>query len=337
MGHVLLISPETFDYHLRIQDALREVGLQVTWSSDRLNNSTSYIVLIRYMPMLANFLFSNIFIKKLEQLDLKEITHVLVIKGEGISSQVMAKLHKILPGASFGYYLWDGISNVRNAKSIISKFHSVSTFDPVDAVKHRWHYRPLFGRDIVKNNFSVAKLFDWCFIGTIHSDRYKVINSLKKNNHTFKYFFYPYIQTRLVLIIRRILDLLLSFQPKNIYFTTPLTSKEIDKIISQSKAVLDIEHPNQNGYTMRSIEVLISGNKLITTNRSILESDLYHPSRVMILDRLNPILNSEFLKEKFKPIENSTYRYYTCVFWVKELLSLQDRAYLKLKSSEENI
>jgi hypothetical protein len=79
---------------------------------------------------------------------------------------------------------------------------------------------------------------------------------------------------------------------------------------------------------MRTIEVLISGNKLITTNRSILRSNLYDPSRVMLIDRTNPILNNKFLIEKFRPIEESIIQYYSCVEWAKELLDLQERLHL---------
>lgn len=327
-GHVLLISPKTFDYHLRIQMALQEMNFHVTWVSDRFNNSIIYILLLRYAPRLTNWIFSKKFTKKIDLHNLGTVTHVLVIKGEGLSNLVLENLHRRIPNASFGYYLWDGIANARNAKNIFDQFDSISTFDPIDAVKNSWHYRPLFGGNFVKKNSSENFLFDWCFIGTIHSDRHKVIKKIEKNNPSFKCFIYLYFQTRLVLIIRKFFDYSLWGKNTKVLFTSPLPREKMAEIINLSRAVIDIEHPNQHGYTMRTIEVLISGNKLITTNHSILRSNLYDPSRVMLIDRINPILNEKFLMEKFRPIDDSTIEYYSCVEWAKELLALQERLHL---------
>lgn len=323
-GHVLLLSPKTFDYHLKIQMALQGMNFHVTWASDRFSDSIIYILLLRYVPRITNWIFSKKFTEKLNLLNLGTVTHVLVIKGEGLSSLVLENIHKRIPNASFGYYLWDGIANARNAKNILDQFDSISTFDPIDAVKNGWHYRPLFGGNFVKKNSSEDFLFDWCFIGTIHSDRYKVIKKIEKNNPSFKCFIYLFFQSRLVLIVRKFFDYSLWGENAKIFFTSPLPRENMMEIINLSRAVIDIEHPNQDGFTMRTIEVLISGNKLITTNQSILRSNLYDPSRVMLIDRANPILNQQFLMEKFIPIDDSTISYYSCVEWVKELLALQE-------------
>ena len=50
-------------------------------------------------------------------------------------------------------------------------------------------------------------------------------------------------------------------------------------------AVLDIEHPKQVGLTMRTFEVLASGRKLITTNRSIINHEFYDPLRMCYRQR----------------------------------------------------
>jgi hypothetical protein len=77
---------------------------------------------------------------------------------------------------------------------------------------------------------------------------------------------------------------------------------------------------------MRTIETLLAGKKLITTNQSILDSDLYHKSRVLIIDRNDPIIDPDFLTSPFKAVPDSIRQNYSCTGWLCELLKLQDDA-----------
>ena len=70
-------------------------------------------------------------------------------------------------------------------------------------------------------------------------------------------------------------------------------------VVRSSRAVLDIQHFKQTGLTMRTLETLGAGKKLITTNPDVKEYDFYDEGRVMTIDRANPAaaLNLEFFRE----------------------------------------
>jgi hypothetical protein len=127
-----------------------------------------------------------------------------------------------------------------------------------------------------------------------------------------------------MLLLRRLLDWTLWLAPKGTLSTKPMTPIEVAQIVECSGAVLDVEHPRQRGFTMRTIETLLAGKKLVTTNANILESDLHHPSRVCVINRQKPEISSEFLDIPYLPVPDSIRSYYSCEGWATELLSLQD-------------
>jgi len=327
-GHVLLVSPLTFSYHLSISATLRSMGYAVTWWDERASSATWYKLALRLFPAMTVRWSERSFLKRLHQLDPTSVSHVLVIKGEGLSRRVALKMRETLAAASMGLYLWDGVENVKGVSKILTAFDSVATFDPVDAKNFGWTYRPLFGRNISANKDIAAPMqFDWCFIGTIHSDRHRVIHRLRQRCGSLsKNFVFGYFQSPLMLFIRRLLDWTLWLAPKGTLSTKPMSAVDVAQVVECSRAVLDVEHPRQRGFTMRTIETLLAGKKLVTTNKHILDSDLYCPSRVCVINRTNPEIPAEFLDQPFLPVPDSLRSHYSCEGWAAELLSLQDTA-----------
>lgn len=328
IGHVLLISPFTFSYHLKISETLSSLGYDVTWWNQSASNSTAYKILLRLFPSLMARFSEHLFRKKLYKLDSKSITHVLVIKGEALSRKIALDIKKTLASASMGLYLWDGAKNVKGVWNILPIFDSVATFDSVDAKRYNWSYRPLFGNNIFsRKNFDASLQFDWCFIGTMHSDRHRVIHKLRRRyGLQMRSFVFCYFQSPLILFLRRFLDWTLMLAPNGSLSTKPMAATEVSKVIMKSRAVLDVEHPHQQGLTMRTIETLMMEKKLITTNRHILTSNLYDPSRVFVITRDDPEIPLTFLEQPFMTISNTLRDYYSCRGWLLELLDLQNNA-----------
>lgn len=327
-GHVLLVSPLTFSYHESIAETLLSQGYSVTWWNDRASCSTWYKIALRLFPSITSKFSEGVFLRRLLKLNGADITHVLVIKGEGVSSRVISAVRRKARSASMGFYLWDGVGNVTQALRGVAHFDSVSTFDPDDAKEFGWHYRPLFWRRIsMPKDLVVEPEYDWCFIGTIHSDRHKVINRLRERyKRVLVGYVYCYFQSPFILWLRKLFDSTIRSAPKASLSTVAMDPVDVANIVARSRAVLDVEHPRQNGFTMRTIETLLSGKKLITTNRSILLSNLYHPSRVCLIDRGNPEIPIQFLEDPFVAVEGDLVDYYSCNGWVAELLKLQDES-----------
>lgn len=327
-GHILLVSPLTFSYHLSISATLRSMGYDVTWWDDRASSATWYKLALRLFPAMTVRLSERSFRERLQQLDPNVFTHVLVIKGEGMSPRIVREMREKLPSASMGFYLWDGVENVKGVLNRLMDFDSVATFDPVDAKAFGWTYRPLFGRNIPTGPKNVGAMhFEWCFIGTIHSDRHRVIHRLRQRyGASTKNFVFCYFQSPLMLFMRRLWDWTLWLAPKGTLSTKPMSATDVAQIVDCSGAVLDVEHPRQRGFTMRTIETLLAGKKLVTTNELILASDLYHPSRICVINRSNPEITADFLDQPYLPVAGTLRNHYSCEGWAAELLALQEAA-----------
>jgi hypothetical protein len=78
-----------------------------------------------------------------------------------------------------------------------------------------------------------------------------------------------------------------------------MSAADVQHYFNLSAAVLDVEHPKQRGLTMRTIETLISEKKLITSNKNIINSNLYDCSRVNVINRDNPQLSNDFIDSPF--------------------------------------
>lgn len=327
MGHVLLICPQTFSYHDSISKTLKSMGYSITWWNDRAKNTTFYKCALRMFPLLTVSWSEKFFYKKLNQIDRSSITHVLVIKGEGISRRCAQRLREAFPSASMGLYLWDGIENAKGALEISSIFDSVATFDPKDAEELGWFYRPLFGCNISDKKEVLKERFDWCFIGTIHSDRYRVIHRLSRScDKRLRTFIFGYFQSPFIFYFRHLIDWSLWFAPAGTLSTKPMNFPEVLEVIRSSKAVVDIEHPRQRGLTMRTIETLLAEKKLVTTNKNIVMSNLYDPSRTYVISRKTPEIPIDFLNQPYRALPLELKDYYSCEGWAKELLQLQDNS-----------
>lgn len=326
-GHILLLCSSFFSYHILISATLRTMGYDVTLWDDRVSNATWYKLILRLCPNIVVRWSEHSFLNKLRQLDPTSITHVLVIRGEGLSRKVISAIREKLNSASMGLYLWDGIKNIKGVPNILSLFDSVATFDPIDAKNFDCTYRPLFSlNQYSSKNTNKPTKFDWCFIGTIHSDRHYIIHSLRRCNQFSKCFVFGYFQSPLILFINMLMDWTLWLAPNGTLSTKPMPTVMVAEKIEDCVAVLDIEHPHQHGLTIRTIETLMAGKKLITTNKHILSSNLYHPSRVYVINRSKPDISADFFEQPYLPVPDALKNYYSCEVWLSELLELQDCA-----------
>jgi hypothetical protein len=326
-GHVLLISPPFFDYYLSISSVLNKFGYKVTWWDERPYTNIFYKLALRIFPSVVKKYFDHIYLNRLLDIKYQDISHVLIIKGEGISRRVALEMRKKMAYASFGLYFWDSFENVSSVSSILDLFDSISTFDPQDSKNFNWHYRPLFSHNslTLKKKKNDLNRYDWCFIGSMHSDRHRVIHRLRKNlGKNTQSFVFCYFQSPLILMYRKMIDWTLWFAPPGTLSTQSMSAADLQYYVNLSDAVLDIEHPKQRGLTMRTIETMISEKKLITTNKNVIDSNLYDKSRIHIINRDNPQLPSNFIDCPFLPIPKSLKDYYSCETWVSELLDLQD-------------
>jgi len=328
IDRVLLVTPMVFSYHVTICEALRRIGYEPTWWNDRGPGTTAAKIALRLWPSMARRWMEAGYLRRIDELPQGSIRHILIIKGEGLGSRVLRRLRERFPDASMGLYLWDSLENARGIQEVAPLYDSAATFDPVDASDNGWHYRPLFARTVALAADTGEKpQYDWCFVGTIHSDRYRVITRLRKlEGGESRSFVFAYFPSWLVLAARWLVDWSLWRAPAGELSTAPMPAADVAQVVARSRAVLDVEHPRQRGLTMRTIETLLAGRKLLSTNQHLLSCDLYHPSRAQMIDRASPQIDRGFLDTPALPIAAELRARYTCESWIGELLQHQIEA-----------
>lgn len=319
----LLISPTFFDYYKNVLSEFEELGFQATWMNTWLYDNPVYKIILRVAPGIISRLSTNKYIRNAKALQIEDVSEILVIKGEGITIDFIRYLRGAFPRARLSLYLWDGVENTRGVTRIAPEFDSVSTFDRLDANFYKWRHRPLFTRkaDPSESNSSNQVLYDWVFIGSLHSDRFSVLKRLTHSSKFQKFYAYIFIPGKLIWLLQHLTSPKLWNHGAIKLSIKPIPSEQVYRITQAAKAVVDIEHPKQRGLTMRSIETLLLGRKLVTTNAEIKNSDLFHETRVCVIDRNNPNVPQEFLGSPFLEIPNEIRKKYHIRGWLKDVIA----------------
>jgi len=321
---ILFFCPRFFGYEKEIAKELQRQGGEVTYYDERPKNGFVAKAAIRFNKRFLNESISEYYNSVIKDISAITFDYVFFVNAEAVTPEILEQLHKQQTKAVFILYMWDSFQNKKYTASILPYFDKVFSFDPGDTkADPRIRFRPLFFTDQYQSDAGRPGHFDFdlCFIGTVHSDRYKLVSIIRNLiDHTkLRGFFYLYIPS-LILFAFYFLTKKNFFKSRLSEFRfVPLTPAQTADYIKRSKAILDIQHPKQSGLTMRTIEVLGADKKLITTNVHIKEYDFYHPSNIMIVDRFHPNIDEKMLLEPYYPVSSEIKSRYRLENWVKEI------------------
>ena len=318
--NILFIAPSFFGYEIDILKELRTRYANVDYIADRPFKSVLLKALTRIKRRWVVPFLDKYYQNKISSFN-RDYDFIFVIIGEGLSENLLSGLKERYPSAVLILYMWDSFDNKDSLKRNIKFFDRCFSFDRVDAKKYGFRYRPLF----YGNGFKLSEANNCdttlSFIGTAHSDRYTLVSQtmslLPKEVVTFCYFF---IQAPWVFYFRRVFSNVYNGTKKSDFNFVPMMKKDVQDIFDSSIAIFDIEHPKQKGMTMRSIEALGSGKKLVTTNKSALQEDFYNPINIYVLDRnCAEKIPLEFFAREYQPVSDTIYYKYSISGWIDEI------------------
>lgn len=327
---ILFLGVGFYDYESSIKDAISKLGADVGYfrdceitqldlNIDRFLKNHSKRKIDKYNATLLDELSDN-------------YDFVFVIKGEKFDTHFFSKLKEKNSSATFLLYQWDSIARVANYHEIEPFFDRVFSFDRIDCQNNdNLLFQPLFYRKLG----TVEPLeceYDLFFVGVYFQDRYeflkKVLKSAQENG--LKCFFY--LQTKNTFIIKKRLFSSETPDELAILGSKPIPYQEYLEKMNLSKAVIDINHSEQTGLTMRSIEVLAQNKVLITTNKDIISYNL-DDSTYVTIDREKPFLDTSMV-EKITNINNqlrSKMSGYSLDEWIKSVFNCNESVIRYLK------
>jgi len=319
---ILFFSVKLFNYENIIADKLRSLGAHVDYYDERPSNSILTKGIIRLKRSLYHVKISNYYRDILKDIESKNYDYFFLIKGEVIPQYFIDKVRELNPNIFLLYYTFDSFQNNPNGVNILNNFDKKYTFDSKDSQTYNLEFRPLFfSDDYYKLAINNNPKYDLLFIGTAHSDRYVISENVAKwcKEKKLKNFAFYYSPSRLVFFFFKLFDeSFKKFKYKNISFKS-LKHEEIINLYKDSKVILDINHPNQRGLTMRVFEALGSSRKLITTNTDIKQYPFYNTNNVYVIDRNDISLDYGFFELPFIEINEDLYHKMSISGWLEEL------------------
>lgn len=325
--NILFIAPAFFGYEKKIAEKMTNLGAEVDYFDERSIHRSYERALLKINPQIFHKKSMDYYNKIIDQFSNVEYDYVLVIKCEMMPVDIIKKLKSTFNKAYFCLYLYDSLDNIKGITTKINYFDRVLSFDMEDTSQNsKMIFRPLFFIDDYKKTFNkqMEYKFDVSFVGTIHSDRYKVIKAIKEiadKNH-FKYFFYCYLQSKFIYYFYKLSKREFRSSKKEDFEFNKIASSKIAEIIDKTKVVLDVQHPKQTGLTMRTIEILGMHKKLITTNQSIKKYDFYSPDNIAVIDRTFITIPEDFLDKPYSQIEDDIYNKYSLENWIIDVLGV---------------
>ncbi len=131
--------------------------------------------------------------------------------------------------------------------------------------------------------------------------------------------FFP---SKLLFHLKRIVDPILWKSRITDFRFDALKKNEIVDYVEKSNVVVDIQHPNQIGLTIRTIEVLGARRKLLTTNNDIVNYDFYNPNNIQVLDRDSVNVDISFFRKQMVELDETIYKKYSIDGWISVIFSL---------------
>lgn len=315
---VLFIGYEYYEYHKLILKGLRKYALSIDYFPV-MNYSLRYTIYRRLSHKLFLTLSEKHGQQILKRTEGKDYDVVFVIQGQQLSRNFFNTLKQRYVDAYWVNYHWDAVRKTEYGNTLLDNipyFDKIYSFDLSDAKKHKnLTYLPLFSSlpDVSRKYTHNGILF----VGSLTNImRYRSIIAFKKyaksSNLKFEFFFVMDVRDFFKFLMRGILV-------RNVRFKK-FSSYDISSLYQDYKIILDVPNQIQSGFTMRVIEVLSSGRKLVTTNDRIVETDLYKASNVAVINIDDIDIDAEFLSGEFQDMDMTEY---SLDNWIKTILRIE--------------
>ncbi|SBS61188.1 lipopolysaccharide biosynthesis protein [Vibrio atlanticus] len=326
---VLLIAPSFFGYESDIVQEMIALGVEVDYFDERpFKSSIAKIINRLDFKFIMRRYIRNYFENILKQSVEKNYDFLLVISPETLGTSFVSELKAINPNIISILYMWDSFANKENAKKLLPFFDNVISFDPGDkTINTNIEFLPLFFNNdfnACDNELSHEQIYSVAFVGTVHSDRVKLVKQIVKQFEELgvKTFSFYYCPSKLLFILKKLFTKEYDFISYSEVSFKAMSKSEVKTIFLQSNVVIDIQHPAQKGLTMRSLETLGLEKKLITTNCDVRSYDFFDERNILVIDRVNPQIPDDFISMKYAPLSSECRSNYSLRSWIYSVLNI---------------
>lgn len=317
---ILFIAPGYYGFNEVVFEGLKKYsGCEVVHI-----NSTIGYQYKNIFEKIYNFFLKTFFGKNLK--DNKKQEHIefminqsdydiLLVNRPDVLSEENLNLAKQKSKFSIALF-WDSMEKIPTQKKFVSYFDTCCSFDKYDCMNYNFEYITNFYFYKIKDekytyDISYLATYDNRIKDTITIHDYFLKNNIKNKS---KIFTYKSIKIKELL-------------PTNIEVINKIIPfNKSYKHYLDSRAILDIAHPHQEGLSFRPYEAIGMKKKLITTNSDIKNYDFYNPSNIFVIEDINNVnISDEFLYSPYQEPSQSIVEKYYIKNWVQNILSFYEK------------
>lgn len=316
MARILFIGIEYYSYASEIEKSFIRQGHEVVFHAIEPTDLWSKIQK-KIMPSVYRRKLDDYHASIVRESARNKFDIVLFVQVHQFSQENMEALRSNQSDARFILYNWDSLST-HDYRSFLPVFDKAVTFDRRDADFCQIEHLPLFAvQQFFKARPDRPKEYDLYFVGSIATlNRVNALRKLKEfcdaESIRLKLYMHcsPLMMARMIFTGRYLPGMTL----KSVSFD------EIIAIMERSRAVCDFANHQQTGYTMRLIENMCAGKKIVTDNYHIRDESFYSADRFLIVDKDASRLDAlpEFLERS--PPDADFSEAFSIDAWARELL-----------------
>lgn len=217
---------------------------------------------------------------------------VVFLQVHQMALETLEALRRAQPQAEFSLYNWDSIAT-HDYRAHAPLFDRILTFDRRDAAKHGYGYLPLFcirpWQERVERQVSTRSVY---MVGNVVGlARYHAVEAFREYCLRERVLFRQHLKISPVVLIQA---LRAGIRPRGVTLKV-ISEQKFREIIETSNAAFDFANHAQSGQTMRMMESLCAGKKVVTSNVWVRQEPFFSPDRIHVFDGLDFSGVAEFL------------------------------------------
>lgn len=312
---VLVIGIAYYEYTARIVAELQARGDMVTYAPIE-KPTFAWRTCKRFAPAAYARLLNRYHQQLLQQLRGQRFDVVLFVQAHQVSDANLAALRAQQPDARFVLYNWDSL-RTHDYTQRLQHFDRAFTFDRADAQRLGIDYLPLFA---LPEYFAPAPAaerdYDVYFVGALGT--VARVEALRKfdafcSAHGLRFRKHAQCSPAMLLLFLR----------RGLYFRgmtlRSLSTAQILDILHRSTAVFDYPNHQQSGFTMRLIENMCAGKKIITAASGVRDEPFYDARQFHIVHDLDFSGVEAFLRQP--PLQRTAPLQFSIGHWVDRVVA----------------
>ena len=206
---------------------------------------------------------------------------VVFLQAHQMPLDVLQDLRQTQPWAEFSLYNWDAITT-HDYRPQAAFFDRVLTFDRRDAEAYGYGYLPLFcirrWQDLARDRAIPKSVY---MVGNIvRLERYRAVERFRAFCSAQGLTFREHLKVTPVVLSQAVRQ---GVWPRGVSLRA-IPETRFAAMIESSVAAFDFANHSQSGQTMRMMESVCAGKKIITNNHWVKQEPFYSPDRIHVFD-----------------------------------------------------